>query len=320
MFYVWFDAPIEYIAATSGMGRSGRRTATGSRWWRTDKGADDVTLRRVHGQGQRRLPHRQLPRHHPGLGRAVEAGRHAQGLQLAELVRRQVLHLQTSAACSWTQALELLPPDYWRWYLIANSPESSRHRPSPGSSSPGAVNSRPGRRAGQFRQPHPEVHREQVRRRGPRRRRGRARWRRSCTPTSRPAWRISPNRWRPSRCASAPRPCAPLWVVGNEYLTGGRALDGDQDRPRSRRGDRPHGLNLAALFAQRLRAVHPVRRREDRRGFLASRGRRPGPRRTRPRELSILPVGLAVRAPEVLFKKIEDEQIAEWTARFGGAE
>jgi methionyl-tRNA synthetase len=37
-------------------------------------------------------------------------------------------------------------------------------------------------------------------------------------------------------------------------------------------------------------------------------------------ELTKLTPGRAVSAPEVLFKKIEDEQVAEWTERFGGAE
>jgi methionyl-tRNA synthetase len=40
VFYVWFDAPIEYIAATAEWAK-----ATGGdwrRWWRTDAGADDV--------------------------------------------------------------------------------------------------------------------------------------------------------------------------------------------------------------------------------------------------------------------------------------
>ena len=37
-------------------------------------------------------------------------------------------------------------------------------------------------------------------------------------------------------------------------------------------------------------------------------------------ELSRIEAGRAVRAPEVLFRKIEDVQIAEWTERFGGAE
>ena len=31
-----------------------------------------------------------------------------------------------------------------------------------------------------------------------------------------------------------------------------------------------------------------------------------------------LPRGLHISPPDVLFKKIEDEQIAEWTASFGG--
>ena len=36
-------------------------------------------------------------------------------------------------------------------------------------------------------------------------------------------------------------------------------------------------------------------------------------------ELSRLEPGRAVRAPEVLFRKIEDAQIEEWSVRFGGA-
>jgi methionyl-tRNA synthetase len=41
VFYVWFDAPVEYIGSTVEWSE-----ATGGdweRWWRTDKGADDVT-------------------------------------------------------------------------------------------------------------------------------------------------------------------------------------------------------------------------------------------------------------------------------------
>ena len=35
---------------------------------------------------------------------------------------------------------------------------------------------------------------------------------------------------------------------------------------------------------------------------------------------ALLPTGRQVSAPEVLFKKIEDEQLTEWAERFGGAE
>ena len=36
--------------------------------------------------------------------------------------------------------------------------------------------------------------------------------------------------------------------------------------------------------------------------------------------LNTLPPGQTVAAAEVLFRKIEDAQVAEWTERFGGAE
>jgi len=36
--------------------------------------------------------------------------------------------------------------------------------------------------------------------------------------------------------------------------------------------------------------------------------------------LSRVPVGRPVQAAEVLFRKIEDDQVAEWTERFGGGE
>ena len=36
--------------------------------------------------------------------------------------------------------------------------------------------------------------------------------------------------------------------------------------------------------------------------------------------LNALSPGHAVSAPEVLFRKIEDAQVAEWRERFGGAE
>jgi len=36
--------------------------------------------------------------------------------------------------------------------------------------------------------------------------------------------------------------------------------------------------------------------------------------------LDALPRGQAITVPDVLFKKIEDDQVAEWTARLGGSD
>ena len=44
VFYVWFDAPIAYIAATAEWAKAkGKDDSQWQRWWRTDKGADGYT-------------------------------------------------------------------------------------------------------------------------------------------------------------------------------------------------------------------------------------------------------------------------------------
>jgi heme exporter protein D len=65
VFYVWFDAPIEYIACAAewvdaGQGRRCLGTLVAHR-----QGRGGRALRPVHGQGQRAVPHAQLPGHDP---------------------------------------------------------------------------------------------------------------------------------------------------------------------------------------------------------------------------------------------------------------
>ena len=51
VFYVWFDAPIEYIAATAEWADAhGLPDTDWQRWWRTDKGASDVTYYQFMGK------------------------------------------------------------------------------------------------------------------------------------------------------------------------------------------------------------------------------------------------------------------------------
>ena len=51
VFYVWFDAPIEYIAATAEWADAhGHPDRAWERWWRTDKGAADVRYTQFMGK------------------------------------------------------------------------------------------------------------------------------------------------------------------------------------------------------------------------------------------------------------------------------
>ena len=175
----------------------------------------------------------------------------------------------------------------------------------------------PGRRAGQFRQPHRQVRRVQVRRRRARRRRTR--------PAGSQAGRRHPRRRRRGDRGlrghgvpqGLPGPARRLGA-GQRVSAGSRALDRVQDRCRSRRRRRPHR-------PEPRRPVRPHRRA----GHARSRPRRSPPPSARPTcswpavdaaLLDQLPRGQKVAAAEVLFKKIEDVQVAEWTERFGGAQ
>lgn len=122
VFYVWFDAPIEYIAATAEWA-----DATGGdweRWWRTDKGAEDV--RYVQFMGKDNVPFHTLsfPATIMGSG---EPWKLVDYIKSFNYLNYQGGQFSTSKGRGvfQDQALEVYPSDYWRWWLMSNVPESS---------------------------------------------------------------------------------------------------------------------------------------------------------------------------------------------------
>src|SRR5690606_29457689 len=110
-----------------------------------------------------------------------------------------------------------------------------------------------------------------------------------------------------------------LWVLGNQYLTEAApwtAIKTDRDRAavvvRT-------GLNLVALFAKVSEPFIPFAAEKI---ALAVGEDYPGrwPQGEGAALLQILEPGRKIAVPEVLFRKVEDGQIAEWSERFGGAE
>ena len=108
-----------------------------------------------------------------------------------------------------------------------------------------------------------------------------------------------------------------VWVLGNEYLQEAApwtAFKTDVDRAAV--GVRT-GLNLVALFARLAAPVTPFAAEK----IAAAVGSTDlsWPEADAPL-LDALPRGQAVAAAGVLFAKIEDAQVAEWSERFGGSE
>jgi methionyl-tRNA synthetase len=125
VFYVWFDAPIEYIAATAEWADAhGKDDAAWQRWWRTDKGAEDV--RYVQFMGKDNVPFHTLsfPATIMGSGEPWKLVDYIKSFNYLNYDGGQFSTSQ-GRGVFMDQALSLLPADYWRWWLLSHAPESS---------------------------------------------------------------------------------------------------------------------------------------------------------------------------------------------------
>ncbi|MFF3484981.1 methionine--tRNA ligase [Streptomyces sp. NPDC002701] len=124
VFYVWFDAPIEYIGATKEWADAvPEENRDWKSWWYEPAGASDV--RYTEFMAKDNVPF------HSVMFPATEMG-----------VREPWKKVDQLKAFNWLtyyggkfstsqkrgvftdQALDILPADYWRYFLIANAPES----------------------------------------------------------------------------------------------------------------------------------------------------------------------------------------------------
>ncbi len=121
VFYVWFDAPITYIAASKEWSDANPAERDWKSWWWQ---AQDVTYLQFLGKDNVPFHAVSFPATLIGSGEPwktvdIIKGFHwlnYQGGKFSTSRRRGVF---TDAA------LDLLPADLWRWWLIANAPESA---------------------------------------------------------------------------------------------------------------------------------------------------------------------------------------------------
>ncbi len=123
VFYVWFDAPIEYIAATAEWAdANGLDEAAWRRWWREDEGADGV--RYVEFMAKDNIPFHTLgfPATLMGSGEPWKLVDYIKGFNWLTYDGGKFSTSQ-GRGVFMDQALDILPSDYWRWWLLANAPE-----------------------------------------------------------------------------------------------------------------------------------------------------------------------------------------------------
>ncbi len=122
-FYVWFDAPIEYIAASQEWVEAGKGDDW-QRWWRTDKGAEDVRYTQFMGKDNVPFHTLSFPATIIGSGEPWKLVDYIKSFNYLNYDGGQFSTSQ-GRGVFMDQALEILPPDYWRWWLLSHAPESS---------------------------------------------------------------------------------------------------------------------------------------------------------------------------------------------------
>jgi methionyl-tRNA synthetase len=312
VFYVWFDAPIEYIGATEEWAEANGRTWRD--WWRLDEGADDVRYVQFMGKDNVAFHTVSFPATILGSG---EPWKTVDTLKAFNWLNWYGGKFSTSQkrGVFMDQALDLLPADYWRWHLTAYGPEGSdaaftwEQFQATTNKDLADVLGNFVNRIVKFAESKFDGVVPDGGDPGPLEAKLEADLRAGLAEAT--------EAFEAMEFRKACQAIRAVWVLGNEYLQEAAPWTAFKtDVARSTVGVRT-GLNLVALFARIAAPVMPFT--AERIAATVGETDLSWPAADEPL-LDRLPRGRAVSAPEVLFKKIEDAQVADWSERFGGAE
>jgi methionyl-tRNA synthetase len=320
VFYVWFDAPIEYIGSTVEWSEANGKPDAWERWWRTDKGADDVSY--VQFMGKDNVAFHTVSFPVTILG-SKEPWKLVDKLKAFNWLNWYGGKFSTSQkrGVFMDKALELLPGDYWRWYLTANAPESSdtaftwEHFKTTINSDlndvlGNFVNRITKYAAAKFDGTVPD----------------------GGAPGEHEAWMANElatrlpaliGHYEQMEFRKAAAETRAIWAAGNEYITKAAPWTAYKTSVDQAAVGIRTGLNLVALFGIIAQPIIP----ETASKILDALGVPNGNRSLAlaklgaggyPALLDALPRSMPINVPPQLFTKIEDAQVADWTARFGG--
>ena len=314
VFYVWFDAPIGYISATADWAETAGESW--ERWWRTDKGAEDVTYVQFMGKDNVAFHTVSFPATILGSG---EPWKTVDKLKAFNWLTWYGGKFSTSEnrGVFMDQALELLPADYWRWYLTAGAPEGADAQFT-WEHFQGVVNKDLADVLGNFVNRILRFAASRFDGQAPDGgERGEAE-----------AWLEAEMTRRLDAIAAhyeamefrkAAAETRALWAAGNEYLTRAEPWTHFKtDKDQAAIGVRT-AINFAVICAIAAQPVIPNAAARILDAVGVPEANRTWPAGRAEDLLDALPRGLAFEAPGVLFKKVEDEDVAAWTERFGGA-
>jgi methionyl-tRNA synthetase len=121
VFYVWFDAPIEYISATKEWADASSGARDWRSWW-----YDAKDVQYVQFMAKDNIPFHTVtfPATIMGSGEPWKLVDYVKGFNWLNYYGGK-FSTSSRRGVFMAEALELLPPDYWRYQLIANAPEGA---------------------------------------------------------------------------------------------------------------------------------------------------------------------------------------------------
>jgi methionyl-tRNA synthetase len=336
VFYVWFDAPIEYIGATwewadakaQAAGRAKADDLEWERWWRLPHAADVIYIQFM---GKDNVPFHTVgfPCTLFGVNERLDA--HGRWTPASNAPWKLVDRLKGfnwlnyyGSKFSTSQkrgvfvdkALDVAPSDVWRWRLMANAPEGADSAFTwedfqngvnadlanvlgnfvnritrfcaarfdgkvPGEGAPGAIEHALHVDLDQRLAALTELHEEMEFR----------------------------------KAAAETRA---IWAAGNEYLQAAAPWTAIRtDAAAAAVGVRT-GLNLCVLFAQIAAPFMPRTAKTVLTALGLGEGSLRWPDRPARELLKTLAPGAPIDPPDVLFRKIEDDEVEAWKQQFGG--
>jgi methionyl-tRNA synthetase len=313
VFYVWFDAPIEYIGATAewadaqGLGDEAWR-----RWWREDEGAEDV--RYVQFMGKDNVPFHTLsfPATLMGSGEPWKLVDYIKSFNYLNYAGGQFSTSQ-GRGVFMDQALEILPADYWRWWLLSHAPENSdseftweNFQVSVNKDLADVLGNLVSRvtkfcrskfgeeiPAGGENGPAELALIEEI--------------------TTR--IRAYEEHMEAMEIRKASGELRAIWVAGNEYLQSAAPWATFKENPEAAAAQIRLALNLIRLYAVLSRPFIPDACDTLMAAMQTDNDAWPD---DVPAALAALPAGHAFSVPDMLFRKITDEERAEWEEKFAG--
>ena len=310
VWYVWFDAPIEYLGSTKEWADLDSEHRDWKSWWYE---ADDVTYTQFMGKDN-------VPFHTVGFPITILGSR--EPWKLVDYIKSFNWLNYYGGKFSTSQgvgvfmddAVELLPADYWRYFLMANAPESDDSSFT-WEGFANAVNKDLADTFGNY-------------------------VNRCLTFTSRNTGDAVPSGGadgdaeaaladdlqarvteytdllESKQFRKATAELRAIWATGNAYWERSEPWKAVKSDPERAAVIQRTGVNLVRLFALLAAPIIPASA-ETVLNAVAPDAPVLWPEDAR-YELHALEPGSAFTVPEVLFRKITDDDIAAWTERFGG--